>query len=71
MLASDLTREESDDLYLVMVCYGRPSCAMSLLALWERPWSSHALRWANHVLVRAYNAGCDVLEHNGIKGRIR
>ena len=61
---------ECDD-YQVHVCGNRPSVALALLALWERPWSSSALRFANHALVRAYNRGCDVLEHDGIKGWIR
>lgn len=53
------------------IVVGRPSCALALLALWDRPRSPSALRFANHALVRAYNAGLDVLEHNGIKGWIR
>lgn len=52
---------EAHDAYVAR-SHGRPSCALSLLALWERPWSSNALRWANHALVRAYSAGLDVLE---------
>ena len=48
--------------YRARVCGDRPSVALALLALWERPWSPRALRFANHALVRAYNAGCDVLE---------
>lgn len=42
---------------------GQPSVALSLLALWERPWSSTALRWATHVLFRCRVRGIDVLEH--------
>lgn len=60
-----------DDEYQVLVCGNRPSCALALLAFWECPHSSRALRFANHALVSAYNAGLDVLEHNGIKGWIR
>jgi hypothetical protein len=49
--------------YAVRVTHVKPSVALSMLALWERPWSTSALRWAAHILQRAYNHGCDVLEH--------
>lgn len=39
------------------------SIAESLLALWDRPWSGTALRFAYHALTRAQRAGLDVLEH--------
>lgn len=38
------------------------SIAESLLALWDRPWSHMALRFAYHALARAQRAGLDVLE---------
>lgn len=34
----------------------------ALLAFWSRTWSSNAKRFAMHALVRAHEAGCDVLE---------
>lgn len=37
-------------------------CALSLLALWERPWSGRALRFAYHALRRAQVRGLNVLE---------
>lgn len=40
---------------------GRSSCALSLLALWERPWSPNALRFAYHALHLAMSRGLDVL----------
>lgn len=43
------------------VCVGKPSCALSLLALWERPWSTQALRFAAHALATARAAGLVVL----------
>lgn len=60
----------TDD-YQVLVCGNRPSVALALLALWECPYSTRCLRFANHALVHAYNAGCDILEHDGIRGWIR
>jgi hypothetical protein len=48
--------------YVKHVTRGNPSCAFALLALWERPWSSTALRFAAHALQRAYTRGLDVLE---------
>lgn len=48
--------------YAPIVCRGNPSCALAMLALWERPWSTRALRYAYHVLYRALARGCDVLE---------
>lgn len=57
--------------YQSAVCGTAPSCALALLVLWEFPHSPRALRFANHALVRAFNAGCDVLEYDGIKGWIR
>lgn len=62
MTDPEIERLQAADRWLADVCGFRPSCALSLLALWERPWSSNALRWANHALVRAYRAGLDVLE---------
>lgn len=38
------------------------SVALALLALWDRPWSSNAIRFAYHALHRAYARGLDVLE---------
>jgi hypothetical protein len=32
--------------------------ALSLLALWERPWSPNAQRFAYHALRRAYYSRC-------------
>jgi hypothetical protein len=49
--------------YSAHVCSSLPSVALSMLDLWERPWSTTALRFAAHILQRAYNRGCDVLEH--------
>jgi hypothetical protein len=51
-----------EDTYHLTVCFTRPSVALSMLALWERPWSTQALRFAAHILQRAWNHGCDVLE---------
>ena len=45
-----------------VIPYGKVSCALSLLALWDRPWSSTAQRWCVHVLQRARNRGCVVFE---------
>ncbi len=66
---SDLSIQDTDDLYRVFVLhadpvrpYGRPSCAMTLLALWDCPWSPTALRYAYHALQTALQCGCDVLE---------
>lgn len=61
-MSGDISREDSDALYCVMVCYGRPSIAFAMLQLWERPWSSSALRYAYHRLHVALAIGCDVLE---------
>lgn len=36
--------------------------ALSLLAYWERPWSSRAMRFALFALARAARRGIDVLE---------
>ncbi len=66
---SDLTSDETIDLYRVFVLHadescptGKPSCALSLLALWDAPWSPTAMRFAYHALARAYAVGCDPLE---------
>lgn len=48
--------------YRSVVCLGHASCALSLLELWERPWSGTALRYTAHVLLRARRLGIDVLE---------
>jgi len=53
---------DREDSYRIVVAHDRPSCALSLLALWDRPWSANAMRWANHVLTRAHNAGLIVLD---------
>lgn len=44
------------------VVRGQPSCALSLLAYWDRPWSSNAKRFACHALHRALVHGLNVLE---------
>lgn len=59
---ADISRDDSDELYRVMVCYGRPSIAFAMLQLWERPWSPTALRYAYRRLHVALAIGCDVLE---------
>lgn len=46
------------------VVVGRPSCALSLIELWDRPTSPSALRFAYHALCRAYRRGLDVMEHD-------
>ena len=38
------------------------SIAESLLALWDRPWSTTALRFAYHALHFALSRGLDVLD---------
>lgn len=42
---------------------GHVSVALSMLALWDRPWSPRALKYAAWALHRARRAGCDVLEN--------
>ncbi len=36
--------------------------ANALLAVWDRPWSQNAIRFAAHRLTTAHDAGLDVLE---------
>lgn len=52
--------------YSLFICTGRPSCALSLLDLWDRPWSSNAKRYVYHVLARAAQHGLDVAEHESL-----
>lgn len=50
--------------YILATTKGRgySSCALTLLGVWDRPWSPNALRYANHTLRRALARGLDVLE---------
>lgn len=48
--------------YTRRVTGGRESVAYALLDMWERPWSSRALRFAAHALCRMLVRGIDVLE---------
>ena len=45
-------------------CVPQPnvSVALSLLAFWDRPWSSNAQRFAYHAIGRALRLGFDVLD---------
>jgi hypothetical protein len=48
---------------LRVVPEGKQSVAHEMLALWDRPWSGTALKFATWALHRARRAGCDVLEN--------
>lgn len=49
--------------YLARATLGRGvSVAVSLLALWDRPWSPRALRFATHAVAYALSRGLDVME---------
>lgn len=54
--------DASEAAYTAHVIGNRPSCALGLLTLWDRPWSSRALRFAYHALHLALSRGLDVLE---------
>lgn len=55
-------QDQRKRLYELRICGERPSCALTLLAVWERPWSSTTKRYAYHALHRALARGIDVLE---------
>lgn len=49
--------------YSHRVTQANTSVAAQMLQLWDRPWSSTALKFATWALHRARRAGCDVLEN--------
>lgn len=55
------TREEG----VVIIGSNRFPTATCLLAVWSRPWSSSAKRWAAHRLAQVFHLGFDVLEMPG------